>query len=120
MDSFKINWYIKGMRIILFLLISCFTLSNAASAAMVCCMDINKSQSKQISELPCHDMSEKGDNNSPETQHQCECQGCIQFTHISNDTAIAYIAITPIQTNYYNNFTSPEPDNIYYPPKVIS
>ena len=118
------------MRRLLILLISCLVLSNVASAAMVCCMDMenmDKSQNEQAAgEMPCHDASsdhasaDNDDNQHSDAQNQCECQGCAQFSHIPEQSMLTKSAVSPAQPISHDSFISSEPDTVYHPPKLIS
>ncbi len=84
-------------------------------------MDMDKAQNEHtVGEMPCHDTSDTNDNRHTDTQHQCECEGCFQFTNISDQMILTQTTVSSTQPIHHDNRIFSDPDTIYYPPKSIS
>ena len=120
------------MRILLFMIMSCFVFTSTTNAAMLCCWSKagaahEMHMDQDTNKMPCHNMAENQQNNNNGTDdsqshscNDCDCKSCSQLT------AIVPNYQTDEQGNVINrSFTKTDPmsdisDGIFYPPKLLS
>ena len=100
-------------------LIACMVLSNVANAAKLCCATMETQHIEHSTDMPCHDMADSNGDTQATPQHDCECEGCAQFSVVEQDSD-ASLKASPSQITFNPDFVSVNPSSIYSPPRQTS
>lgn len=89
---------------------------------MLLCADMSepKVELEAESEMPCHGSADVDQIQSADSEHECECQGCVQFSSLVEQAVDVRGSSPSLKLFDHDNFISSDLNAIYHPPKYIS
>jgi len=108
------------MRILSCLLISLMLFANAASAAALCCDNMEEQKAEMSSSMPCHEAADHDDQQNIGDGHECKCQGCVQLSNVFDDYANPQTYLSDAPQFEVSQFSSLFPDALFHPPRNLS